>query len=109
MADTLKILGQSAPAITTTTDVYTVPAATSATISTISVCNRAATAGSFRISVAIGGAALANAQYLYYDQSIDAYSTFTITTGITLAATDRIRFYASSANMSINVFGVEIS
>jgi hypothetical protein len=109
MADTLKILGQAAPAATNTVDVYTVPGSTSATVSTISICNRAATAGTFRVSVAIAGAALANAQYLYYDQSIDAYSTFTITTGITLAATDKIRFYASSANMSINVFGVEIS
>lgn len=109
MADTLKILGQAALAITTLTDVYTVPAARSATISTITVCNRGATATTFRLSVAIAGAANTNAQYLFYDQAIDAYSTFTITIGMTLAATDKIRAYAASANVSVNIFGVEIS
>lgn len=109
MAEALKILGQSSPAATTATALYTVPAATKTTVSTITVCNRSATAGTFRISVAVADAVDANPQYLFYDQALDGNSTFAVTIGITLAATDVIRVYASSANFSFNVFGVEIS
>lgn len=109
MAEALKILAQSSPAATTLTDTYTVGAGKSTTISSITVCNRGNTATTFRLSVAIAGAANANAQYVYYDQAIDAYSTFVATIGITLSATDVLRIYAGSANLSFNVFGVEVS
>lgn len=109
MADSLKILGQAALTSTTLTDVYTVPAATSATVSTVVVCNRAAGATNFRLSVAIAGAADTSAQYIFYDQAIDGNSTFTITIGMTLGATDKIRAYTSGSAISVNIFGVEIS
>lgn len=109
MADIFKVLGQSAPAATTLTDLYTVPAARSTTISTITVCNRAATAATFRISVAPAGGVDASSQYLYYDQAIDANSTFALTLGITLATTDKVRVYASTANLSFSAFGVEVA
>ena len=108
MADTLKILGQAALTATTLTDVYTVPADKSATISTLMVCNRGNTSATFRISVCVAGAADTTAQYIYYDQLVDANSTFAITVGITLAATDVVRAYATTANLSVNVFGVEV-
>lgn len=104
-----KILGQSAPAATTETALYTVPAATEAIISTITVCNRAATSATFRIYVAADGAATANAQYLIYDSSINANTTAAFTLGITVNASDVIRIYASTANLSFNAFGTEIS
>lgn len=109
MADTFKILGQAALAATTSTNVYPVPPATTATISSITICNRASTPCTFRISVAVAAAALTNAQYIYYDQPLDGNSTFVATLGITLAATDVIRAYASTANVSVNVFGVEVT
>ena len=109
MAETLKVLAQSAPAATTLTDVYTTPSLTSTTVSTLTVCNRGATAATFRISVAVNGAADTAAQYIFYDQSLDAYSTYSATIGMTLAAADKIRAYASNANLSINVFGIEVS
>lgn len=109
MADTLKILGQAALAANTLTDVYTVSTGKSSTISTLIVCNRGNTAASFRVSVAIAGAADTAAQYIYYDQALDAYSTFAITVGITLAATDVVRTYATTADLSVNVFGVEVA
>ena len=40
MATTYKVLGQSNPAATTATTLYTVPAATSAIASTITICNQ---------------------------------------------------------------------
>lgn len=109
MPTVYKVLGQSAPAATTQADLYTVPAATSTIVSTITVANRGATAGTYRVYVRIAGAAVANAQYLVYDASLSANSTDTITLGITLAATDVISVYASNANFSFNAFGTELS
>jgi hypothetical protein len=109
MADALKILGSLAPAAATSTLLYAVPASTSTTISSITVCNTSATATSFRISVAAAGATLATNQYVYYDQSIDGNSTYTATIGITLAATDVVRVYATLATLSFNAFGVEVA
>lgn len=109
MAEIFKVLAQSAPAATTETDLYTVPASTNTTLSSIVICNRSAVAVTFRITIAIAGAVTSNAQYIYYDQPLDANSSFIATIGITLAATDKIRIYASTANLSFNVFGVEVS
>lgn len=109
MADTLKILGQAALSATTNTDVYTVPADRSATISTITVCNRHSSQCTFRIQVAIAGAASSTSQYIFYDQLLDAYSTFSITIGITLATTDVVRAYTNGSLVSVNIFGVEVA
>lgn len=109
MAEALKVLGQSAPLATTLTDIYTVPALTQATVSTITVCNRSATATAFRISVAVAGAADATTQYIYYDQQIDGNSTFASTIGLTLGAADKIRVYATLATLTFNVYGIEVS
>lgn len=107
MAQTYKVLAQSAPGATTLTDVYTVPGATSAVISSIVVANRSASARTFRLSVAIAGAADTPAQYLAYDMTVPANDSVFIQLGVTLAATDKIRAYVSAADVSINVFGVE--
>lgn len=109
MATTYKVLGQSNPAATTATSLYTVPAATSTIVSTVTVCNQAATAGTYRIAVRIAGASLTAAQYLVYDASLSANSTDTITLGITLAATDVVTVYASTADFSFSAFGTELS
>lgn len=109
MANAYKILGQSKPSATTLTDIYTVPAATSAIVSTITVCNQSATATSFRISVAPAGAADASSQYLYYDVAIAGNDTFACTFGISLATTDKIRVYNTLATLSFTVTGVEIT
>lgn len=109
MAETFKILGQAALAATTLTDVYTVPAATSASISSVIVCNRGATATTFRISLAIAGAGDATAQYLYFDTPIEANDTFIATIGVTLATTDVLRAFAGNTSLSVNVVGVQIT
>jgi len=104
-----KVLGQSNPAATTATTLYTVPAATNAVVSTISVCNQAATSGTYRIAIRPAGAALAAQHYIAYDSTVTANNSTMITIGVTLAATDVITVYASSANMSFSAFGTEIS
>ncbi len=108
MANTYKSLGQQAPSATTETTLYTVPSATSAIVSSLVVCNRS-TSATFRVSVAVGGGATANKDYLYYDATIDANYTIALTLGLTLAATDKVKVYASSANLSFNLFGTEVT
>ena len=110
MAEVLKVLGQLNPSAATLTDIYTVPAATSAVISSIIVANRdASVATSFRITVAVAGAGDSSEQYIYDDIDIPAKDTFTASLGITLAATDVIRVYATLATLSFNIYGSEIT
>lgn len=107
MADTFKVLGQTNPSAATLTDSYTVPAATEAVISSVTVANRSSTGTAFRLSVAVAGAADSNEQYYAYDVSIGGNESKTFTLGITLAATDVMRVYATLATLSFNIFGVE--
>lgn len=109
MAEVYKVLAQLSPAATTLTTLYTVPAATSSVCSSIVVCNQNGSVQSFRISIAVAGAADNAKQYLYFDLAIDANDTFIATIGITLATTDLIRVYASATNMSFNLVGAEIT
>jgi hypothetical protein len=109
MATAYKIIGQSAPAATTETDLYTVPAATETIVSTIVVANRSATDATFRISVAPNGAATANSHYIAYDLTCAGNGLNAFTFGLTMDATDKIRVYASSANLTFSAFGTEIA
>lgn len=106
MAETRKILGQAALAATTLTDVYTVPGATEA-VCQIDVCNRGA-ATTFRLALAIAGAADATKQYIAYDAPLAANDSVPFY-GICLGAADVVRAYAASANVSVTVNGVELT
>ena len=109
MATTYKVLGQVNPSATTATTLYTVGAGKSAVVSTITVCNQAASAATFRIAVRIAGSALSAEEYIAYDSTVAANDTTAFTIGLTLAATDVLTVYASSATVSFNAFGSEIS
>lgn len=109
MAVTYKVLGQSNPSATTDTTLYTVPSATQTVCSTIHICNQAATVGYFRIAVRPAGAVITSAHYLAYDVAVPANDAVSLTIGITLGATDVVTIRASSASMSFNLFGSEIS
>lgn len=109
MANAYKVLGQNDLPATTLTDVYTVPASTETVISTIIMCNRTASAESFRIAIRTGGDAVEDKHYIAYDVPLAANDSTTITLGITLEATDVISVYASAVDLSVNIFGTEIS
>ena len=102
-----KVLGQSNPSATTLTTLYTVPSAKSAVCSTLSVCNQAASSGTYRVAVRPAGEAIATKHYVVYDATIPANSTDTLTIGITLATTDVVSVYASSTSFSFNLYGDE--
>jgi hypothetical protein len=103
----VKVLAQSAPSATTNTDIYTVGASTETVISTIFVCNRSAAPATYRIAVRPNGATLANQHYIAYDVTVGASDSTTITSGITMDASDVLTVYASTANLSFSVFGSE--
>jgi hypothetical protein len=109
MPNVYKVLAQSNPSATTATTLYTVPSATSSVLSTITVCNQAASAASFRIAVRPAGATLAAVHYVAYDVALAANDTTALTLGLTLATTDVVTVYASSATLSFHAYGSEIS
>jgi hypothetical protein len=110
MAQTYKVLGQSAPAANTTANVYTVPAATQAVVSSIIVTNRNSAANvTYRLAVQPAGAALANQHYIAYDSTVTALDTVALSLGLSLGNTDVLSVYSANANVSFSVFGVEIT
>jgi glucose-6-phosphate dehydrogenase assembly protein OpcA len=109
MPTTYKVLGQSNPSATTLTTLYTVPSATNAVVSSITVANLAATSATFRIAVRPAGASIANSQYIGYDITVGASDTTVLTMGITMNATDVLSVYASTATVTFSAFGSEIS
>lgn len=109
MATNYKVLGQSEPAATTDTTLYTVPSSTQAVCSTLSVCNRATGDATFRVRIKINNAADADQQYVCYDAPITAKDTLLLTFGVTLGAGDVVRVYSSNADTAFQLFGSEIT
>lgn len=102
-----KVLGQVAPSATTATTLYTVPSSVSTVASTLTVCNTGASTNTYRIAVRPAGAALSSEHYLVYDANLPGLSSDMITIGITLATTDVVTVYASSADFAFSLFGDE--
>ena len=110
MPFTYKVLGQAAPNAAETANVYTVPAATQAVISSIVITNRNSNANaSYRLAVQPGGVALANQHYIAYDAPITALDSIALTLGVTMGNTDVLSVYSANANISFSVFGSEIT
>lgn len=108
MASIYKVLGQVAPAATTLTSLYTVPALTSAVCSTLSICNRGVST-QIRVAVSPAGATIADAHYIAYDVPVNQYESVFLTLGVTLATTDIVSVYAGTADVSFGLFGTEVS
>lgn len=109
--ETYKVLGQVRDGVVNALQsLYTVPGATSAVVSSLSVTNRLATPQTFRLSVAVAGAADDNKQYVYYDTPINPNDTIIATLGVTLGAADVIRCQSNVASgLTFQAFGVEIA
>lgn len=98
------ILGQASPAALNNTTVYTVPAATTA-VATISIANTTASPIAVRLAVAASGTPSAS-EYLEYDTVIAANGVLE-RSGIVMNATKAVVVYASSAGLSVSVYGYE--
>lgn len=109
MATTYKVLGQSNPAATTATTLYTVPSSTQTIVSTLTICNISAAEKTFRVAVRPNGASLSAEHYIAYDTKVAANNTTALTLGMTLDAADVITVYASDTNLVFCAFGSEIA
>ena len=109
MPNRYRVLGQLVPAATTLSTLYTVPAANSAVISTINICNLQASANTtVRIAVRPAGAGISNEHYIAYELPIPAADSVALTMGVTMAATDVMSVYSTSGNVAFNLFGSEV-
>jgi hypothetical protein len=106
-----KVLGRKAAAATTEEELYTVPSSSAAVVSSIVIANISASARTYRLAVKpTSGTTLANEHYIAYDVSIPANDSVALTLGITLAAGNSIRCYASAASsLTFQAFGSELS
>ena len=108
MPNTYKVLGQVIPGAATDANLYTVPASTSAVVSTLNVCNQGA-ATTFRVAVRPAGAALASLHYQAYDTPIAANDSIPLTLGMTLAATDVVTVRSASGSVSFSAVGSQVT
>lgn len=109
MAESYKILGQSAPSATTETNIYTVPSSTQVVVSSIVIANRGGSSTTFRIGIRPNGVALANSHYVAYDTFIAANDILALSLGITIDSADIVTVYAGNANLTFSLFGSEIT
>ena len=109
MATTYKVLGQVKPTAATLTSLYTVPASTQTVVSTLTVSSLTNDLTTIRIAVRPAGAAIADKNYLVYNNTISGYSTAQFTRGITLGETDVVSVYDTAGTCAFNLVGSEIA
>lgn len=109
MAGTLKILAQNTPSATTDTTLYTVPAATTAVISMLSIAETGGTGATFRVAVVKSGDTLSTKHYLAYDTALASNDFISMMHGVTLGAGDEVHIYCSATGVAFNLFGEEFA
>ncbi len=100
MATTTKVLARTAAATSSTT-LYTVPAATTTVVSNIAVTNTAGSAGTFTL--------LLNDVSLHTTTAIAANTTVYIDLKQVLTTTQTIKGSATATTVNFHISGVEIS
>lgn len=105
MANTAKALFRGAATTTLTTNLYTVPSATTAVITSIVVSNSAGSSGTFTISIGTAGSEVP----LFDAVTLAANSTTAIDLKQVLAATEVIDGGASATTINFHISGMEIA
>lgn len=111
MATTYKRLGavQSSGVIGTADTLYTAQATGSTVVSTIAICNTAASPATYRLCVSTT-TSFAASGYLVYGGTVAANDTVFLTLGVTLDPTNKYLLCSGSANtVSFSAFGAENS
>jgi len=102
-----KILGQSTPASTTDTTIYTVPTSCQAQCSVL-IANRTTSNDKFRIAIVPQGSTLDNKHYIAYDVSITP-GQFVQVSEIYINTGDFIVVRSENGNVSFSVTGMEMN
>lgn len=98
------VLGQAAPAATTNTTVYTVPAATVA-VATVSIANTTVSPIAVRLAVASSGTPTTS-EFIEYDTVIAANGVLE-RSGIVMNASEAVVVFASAVGLAVSVYGYE--
>jgi hypothetical protein len=109
MANTYKVLGQALPAANTFNDVYTVPVATSAIISTLNVCNTTLSNVTFRVAIRPANVALLTKHYVVFETPLPAQDSIALSLGMTMGNTDVLTVFSYHGNVVFSLFGTEIT
>jgi hypothetical protein len=115
MPTAYKILGQTLPTANLLSNVYVVPTSTSAIVSTITICNQSSANANVDIMIRPINETLANKHYLVKGVTIPRADTMILSPGVTLnasvivAVNNAVASGETAANVSFNVFGVELT
>jgi hypothetical protein len=110
MTETLKRLGNCDVSATTNTALYQVPPATTVVVSTVAICNRNASSVKIRLGHTLGVySAITVGEWIYYDVTIPAYDTLTMTVGVTMGTSNSLVAYSNTANVGFTAWGTEIT
>ena len=113
MANTYKILGQVNPTANTQSNVYVVPAATSAVINSIQIANQSASNVSYSLIVMpaanYASPASNGMYYIIRGSTMPASDAATLTLSLSLPAGAIIAANTNSSSLSFSAFGVEIT
>jgi hypothetical protein len=112
MAQTYKRLGAINPSANTQTNVYVVPAATEAVVSTITICNQSASNASYSLAMMLASefnSAAPAATFLVRGATVPAADSIILTIGLTSNAGTILAANTNSGNVSFSAFGSEIS
>lgn len=103
---------QGTAGVTTYANLYNTGAASTAVVSTISVCNTASATATYRISIvpsSASAAAPSASNWIVYDAAVAANDTTLLTIGATLGNSQFIRVSSSANTVTFNAFVSEIT
>jgi len=100
---------QGTAAVGTFATLYTTPAATSAVISSLVICNQSSSAITVRIGLDATEGTPGASEFLVYDASVAANDTLILTMGLAMAASKYLRISSSANTCSFTASVSEIS
>ena len=109
MAQVYKILGQLSSTSTGNRLIYTCPVSADAVVSTVFICHRGSTAGTYRFAATTSTAAPSTDAWLAFDVGIAANDFVALTVGITLSSGETIHAQGGTTAFSYTAFGSEIT
>lgn len=100
---------QGTASVGTYATLYNTAASTTAVVSTITVCNTASTAATYRIGIAGSASTPGDGNWLAYGTTVNANDTVALTLGISLSASKFLRVSSSASTVAFSAFVSEIS